>query len=57
MHPHSVIQNRAIVEVVNKVDEPKAEVEQLTNKDGLDRTYNAANELSILDNTIYIAGT
>ena len=30
---------------------------QLTDKDGLDRSYSADNDLSIIDNTVYIAGT
>ena len=34
-----------------------AEVNQLTDKDGLDRSYSADNDLSIIDNTVYIAGT
>ena len=35
----------------------KAKVKQRADKDGLDRSYSADNDLSIIDNTIYIAGT
>ena len=35
----------------------KAEVNQLTDKAGSDRSYNADNDLSIIDNTLYIART
>ena len=35
----------------------KAEVNQLTDKDGSDRSYNADNDLSTIDNTLYIART
>ena len=35
----------------------EAEVNQLTDKDGLDRSYSADNDLSNIDNTVYIAGT
>ena len=60
--PRSVIQpytrsKSNIDEVVKQLDEPKAEVKQLTDKDGLDRSYDAENDISIIDNTIYIAGT
>ena len=48
---------RDIDEVAKKIDERKAEVSQLTDKDGLDRSYSADNDLSIIDNTVYIAGT
>ena len=34
----------------------KAEVKQLTDKGRLDRSYRADNELSLFDNTVYIAG-
>ena len=33
----------------------KAEVNNLTDKDGTDRSYSADNELAIIDNTVYIA--
>ena len=46
-----------IDELVKKIDEPKAEVKQLTDKDGLYKSYDAANNLSIINNTIYISGT
>ena len=39
--PRSVIQQVYIDEVVKHILEPKAEVKQLTDKDGLDRSYNA----------------
>ena len=32
-----------------------AEVNNLTDKDGTDRSYSADNELAIIDNTVYIA--
>ena len=44
-HSHSVIQPRDIDEVVKKIGEPKAEVKQLTDKDVLDRSYDAENDL------------
>ena len=59
-HHVSVIQPRTnsdTGELVKKLDEPKEEVKQLTDKDGLDRSYDAANDISITDNTIYLAGT
>ena len=37
--------------------EPKAVPKQLTDEDGLDRAYGAENDISIIDNTLYIAGT
>ena len=60
--PHTVLQPYAspkndLDEVVRQLEEPKAEVKQLTDKDGLDRSYVAENDLSIIDNTVYIAGT
>ena len=60
--PHTVLQPYAspksdLDEVVRQLEEPKAEVKQLTDKDGLDRSYVAENALSIIDNTVYIAGT
>ena len=33
----------------------QAEVNNLTDKDGSDRSYSADNELAIIDNTVYIA--
>ena len=61
-HPRSVIRpntrsNSSIDEVVKKIDEPKAEPNQLTDRCGLDRSYDANNYISINDNTVYIAGT
>ena len=58
---HTVMQPYAspksdLDEVVRQLEEPKAEVKQLTDKDGLDRSYVAENDLSIIDNTVYIAG-
>ena len=44
-HSHIVIQPRDIDEVVKKIGEPKAEVKQLTDKDVLDRSYDAENDL------------
>ena len=55
--PRSVIQHRDIQEEVNKIHEPKAEVTQLTDKDGLDRSYDAENNLSLIDHTVCIPGT
>ena len=49
--------HKDIDEVVNKINEPKAEAKQLTDKDGLDRSYDADNDVSIIDNRVYIAGT
>ena len=43
---------RNIDEVVRQLDNPKAEVKQLTDKDGLDRSYDANNYISITDNTV-----
>ena len=40
-----------------QIDEPKAEVKQLTDNDGLDRSYDAENDISVIDNTVYISGT
>ena len=42
---------------MKKTDEQHAGVHQLTDQDGLDRSYSADNDLSIIDNTVYIAGT
>ena len=60
--PHTVLQPHAspksdLDEVVRQLEKPKAEVNQLTDEDGLDRSYAAKNDLSIIDNTVYIAGT
>ena len=60
--PHTVLQPYAspksdLDEVARQLEEPKAEVNQLTDKDGLGRSYVAENDLSIIDNTVYIAGT
>ena len=44
-HPLSVMQHRDLDEVVEKIDEPKAEVNQLTDKGGLDRSYDAENDI------------
>ena len=46
--PHTVLQPYASPksdqdEVVRQLEEPKAEVKQLTDKDGLDRSYVAGN--------------
>ena len=59
--PHTVLQPYAspksdLDEVVRQLEEPKPEVKQLTDKDGLDKSYVAENDLSIIDNTRYIAG-
>ena len=35
--------------------EPKAAPKQLTDTDGLDRAYGAADDRSIIDNTLYIS--
>ena len=48
---------RDIDEVAKKTDEQHADVNQLTDKDGLDRSYSTNNDLSIIGNTVYIAGT
>ena len=48
---------RDIDEVAKKTDEQHADVNQLTDKDGLDRSYSADNDLSIIDNTVSIART
>ena len=37
-----------------KIDEPKEDVKQLSNKHGLDKSYDATNDISIKDNTIYV---
>ena len=37
--------------------DPKAVPKQLTHKDGLDMAYGAGNDISIIDNILYIAGT
>ena len=55
--PHTVLQPYAspesdLDEVVRQLEEPQAEVKQLTDKDGLDRSYVAENDLSIIDNTV-----
>ena len=42
--------------MVIKIDEPQAEVKQLTEKDGLGKSYAAENDGSTIDNIIYIAG-
>ena len=60
--PHTVMQPYAsprsdLDEVVKQLEEPKPELKQLTDKDGLDRSYEAKNDLSIIDNTVYISGT
>ena len=59
--PHTVLQPHAspksdLDEVVRQLEKPKAEVNQLTDKDELDRSYVGDNVLSIIDNTVYIAG-
>ena len=60
--PRTVLQpyaspRSALDEVVKQLEEPKPELKQLTDKDGLDRSYEAKNDLSIIDNTVYISGT
>ena len=60
--PNTVMQPYAspksdLDEVVKQLEEPKPELKQLTDEDGLDRSYEAKNDLSIIDNTVYIAGT
>ena len=37
--------------------EPEVVSKQFTDKDGLDRAYGAAHDISIIDNTLYVAGT
>ena len=41
--------------MVKNIDEQN--VKQLTDKDGLDRSNSADNDISIIDNTVYIART
>ena len=41
-----------ISEVVKKLDEPKEEPKQLMDKDGLDRSNDAENDISSIGNTI-----
>ena len=48
---------RDIGEVAQKIDEQKAEMKRLTDKDGLGRSYSTDNDLSIIDNTSYISRT
>ena len=48
---------RDIDEVVHKTDEQQAGVNKLTDQDGFDKSYCADNDLSVIDNTVYIAGT
>ena len=48
---------RDIDEVVKKTDEQQAGVNQLTDQDGFDRSYCADNDVAVIDNTVYIAGT
>ena len=45
------------VQAKTDIDEQKVEVKQLTDQDGLDRSYSADNYISIIDNTVYIART
>ena len=47
--------NSDIYEVVKKLDEPEEEVKQLTDKDRLDNSNDAENDISVIDNTIGIA--
>ena len=42
---------------MKKTDEQQAGVHQLTDHDGLDRSSSGENDLSIIDITVYIAGT
>ena len=42
---------------VKKPEEPNSRVQQLTDKDGLYKAYAAANDISIIYNTLYIAST
>ena len=44
-------------EVVKKLGEPKAVANNVTDKAGLDRAYDAADDISVIYNTLYIAGT
>lgn len=41
-----------IDEVAGQLDKPKAEVTQLTDKDGLGRSCDANNDISIIVNTV-----
>ena len=43
--------------VEKKLEKPNAVVKQLTDNDGLGRAYDAANGISIINNTLYISGT
>ena len=43
--------------MAKQLEEPKAVVSQLTDKDGLGGAYDAANDISVIDSTLYIAGT
>ena len=43
--------------IQKNIDEPKVGFKQLTDTFGLGRSYDADNDLSFIDNTIYIAGT
>ena len=43
--------------VVQKLEEPNLVINQLTDKDVLDRAYDASNCISIIDNAFYVAGT
>ena len=43
--------------VVNKLEELRAVANQLTDKDESDKEDDAADDISIIDNTIYRAGT
>ena len=52
-----VSRKKDIDEVFENIDEPKVEVKQLTDKDRLDRSYSVDNDISIIHNTVYIAGT
>ena len=53
--PHTVMQPYASPK--SDLEEPKPELNQLTDKDGLDGSCEAKHDLSIIDNTVYIAGT
>ena len=45
------------MKLLKRTDEQKAEVSQLTDKDGLGGSYSADNGFPIIDNTVYKANT